>query len=64
MSRRPSHPRSFQDRLTEELEITTREARRRAPGPEQDALLKKMRLLDVACHFDRWLTSPESQSSK
>lgn len=38
-------------------EIAKDEAQTLPPGKDRDALLKKARQLDVACHINEWLAS-------
>jgi hypothetical protein len=55
---------SFTDRLktfAEELKAKASELR---PGPERDALLKRARRADTACHIDEWANSPGLRSPK
>jgi hypothetical protein len=48
--------------LKDRLAVFAKEVREKAlqlrPGPEQDALLKKARQADTACHLDEWANSP------
>ena len=48
----------FDRRLEEELAAFHEEADKLAPGPEKDALLTKIRQLEVASHINDWLASP------
>jgi hypothetical protein len=64
MNRKMSKPHSFADRIAEEKERLEDELARAEPGPARDALLKKLRHLDVAAHADEWLSSPGLRSPK
>jgi hypothetical protein len=64
MNRKMSKPHSFADRIAEEKQRLEGELARAEPGPARDALLKKLRQLDVAAHADEWLTSPGLRSPK
>ena len=55
---------SFEDRLGQEAQRIKEQAQKLKPGPEQDALLKKIRQLDVASHINEWLNSPGLQSPR
>ena len=55
---------TFPDRLktfAEELKAKASELR---PGPEREALLRKARQADTACHIDEWANSPGLQPPK
>jgi hypothetical protein len=64
MNRKMSKPHSFADRIAEEKQRLEDELARAEPGPARDALLKKLRQLDVAAHADEWLSSPGLRSPK
>jgi hypothetical protein len=48
----------FDRRLAKELAAVQEQADELPPGPEKDALLTKIRQLEVASHVDDWLASP------
>jgi hypothetical protein len=54
--------------LTDRLALFSNEARekgsRLSPGPEWDALMKKINQADVAADLERWANSPEVQPPK
>ena len=50
-----------QERLTAWSQEVLNQAAKLSPGPERDALIKKTRQTDVACHLDEWAHSPELQ---
>lgn len=52
---------TLQERLTAWTEETKARAARLPPGPERDALIKKVRQADVASHLDDWAKSPGLQ---
>ena len=62
MNRKMSKPHSFADRIADEKQRLEAELARAEPGPARDALLKKVRQLDVAAHADEWLASPGLRS--
>jgi hypothetical protein len=64
VNRKMSKPHSFADRITDEKQRLEAELAKAEPGPARDALLKKLRQLDVAAHADEWLTSPGLRSPK
>jgi hypothetical protein len=45
-------------RLAKELAAVQEQADKLSPGPEKDALLTKIRQLEVASHINEWLASP------
>jgi hypothetical protein len=62
MQRRRSAPHTFEDNIAAEkakLEFQLAELK---PGPETDALRKKIRQLDTASHMSEWLSSPGLQT--
>jgi hypothetical protein len=62
--RRPSNPHTFEENLaTERAKLEAQLAVVR-PGPEMDALRKKVRQLEIASHMSEWLSSPGLQSPK
>jgi hypothetical protein len=49
---------SFQKRLLQQAQEAKEKAQKLKPGPERDALLRKIGQLDVARHIDEWISSP------
>jgi hypothetical protein len=64
MNRVKSKPHSFADRIAIEKQRLEGELSKAEQGPARDALLKKLRQLDVAAHADEWLASPGLRSPK
>jgi hypothetical protein len=64
VNRKMSKPHSFADRIADEKQRLEAELATEEPGPARDALLKKLRQLDVAAHADEWLTSPGLRSPR
>jgi hypothetical protein len=62
MQRRRSTPHSFEDQIAAEKSRLEEQAANLPPGPDRDALLKKIRQLETASHMNEWLTSPGLQS--
>jgi hypothetical protein len=56
--RRRSVPHTFEENIAAEKARLEAQVAQLNPGPEQDALLKKIRQLDTAAHVSEWLTSP------
>jgi hypothetical protein len=56
------------DSLTDRVSAFAAETREKAnslpPGPERDALMKKIRQADTAAHLDQWAQSPGLQPPK
>jgi hypothetical protein len=52
---------SFDQRMKDLALETKRQAEQLRPGRERDALIKRARQLDVACHMNEWLSSPGLQ---
>jgi hypothetical protein len=62
MQRRQSVPHTFVENIAaEKAKLETKIARLK-PGPEMDALRRKIRQLDTASHVDDWLSSPGLQA--
>jgi hypothetical protein len=63
MSRRLrfSQTQLLQDRLLTWTEEVREQAAKLPPGPERDALLKKLRQADTAAQMEDWLNSPGLQ---
>jgi hypothetical protein len=59
--RRFHQTKSLQDRLAVWAEEVREQAAKLPPGPERDALLKKLRQADTASHLDDWANSPGLQ---
>jgi len=59
--RRFRQTKSLQDRLAAWTEEVREQAAKLPPGPERDALLKKLRQADTASHLDDWANSPGLQ---
>jgi leucyl aminopeptidase len=59
--RRFRQTKSLQDRLAAWAEEVREQAARLPPGPERDALLKKLRQADTAAHLNDWANSPGLQ---
>ena len=55
---------TFVDRLTAWADEVREQAEAMAPGPKQDALLKKMAQADEATKLYNWINSPELQPPK
>jgi hypothetical protein len=64
MNRIKSKPHSFAGRIAEEKQRVEEELAKAEQGRARDALLKKLRQLDVAAHVDEWLSSPGLRSPK
>ena len=55
---------SLQDRLAAWADEVREQAATMEPGPEQDALLKKIAQADKATKLYNWINSPELQPPK
>ena len=55
---------TLQDRLAAWSNEVLAHAKNLPPGPERDALMRKARQADVACHLDDWAKSPGLQPPK
>ena len=64
MQRRPSAPHTFEGNIAAERAKLEAELAKIKPGPQMDALHKKIRQLDTAAHISEWLSSPELQPPK
>jgi hypothetical protein len=62
MQRRRSVPHTFEENLAAEKAKLEAQIAELEPGPEMDALRKKIRQLDTASHMSEWLSSPGLQS--
>jgi hypothetical protein len=58
MRRHPDKQFQFERGLEQELAASHEEADNLPPGPEKNALLTKIRQLEVASHINDWLASP------
>ena len=58
---RRSVPHSFEDQIAAEKSRLEAQAADLPPGPQKDALLKKIRQLETASHVNQGLTSPGLQ---
>jgi len=55
---------SLRDRLAAWAKEVRQQADALPPGPERDALLKRLSQADVASHLDAWANSPGLQPPK
>jgi hypothetical protein len=62
MQRRRSAPHTFEDNIAAEKAKLETQLAGLKPGPETDALRKKIRQLDTASHLSEWLSSPGLQT--
>ena len=62
MQRRRSIPHTFEDRIAAEKAKLEAQVAKLKPGPQMDALRKKIRQLETASHMNEWLSSPGLQS--
>ena len=62
MQRRRSAPHTFEDRIAAEKAKLEAQVAKLKPGPQMDALRKKIRQLETASHMNEWLSSPGLQS--
>jgi hypothetical protein len=56
--RGPTQTSTLQERIANFAAENEREIQRLPPGPERDALIKKLRQAKIAENLDGWLTSP------
>ena len=56
--RRQSVPHIFEDQIAAEKARLEAQVADAPPGPQKDALLKKIRQLETASHMNEWLSSP------
>ena len=61
MQRRRSIPRTFEENIAAEKAKLEAQVAKLNPGPEMDALRKKIRQCDTAAHISEWLSSPGLQ---
>ena len=62
MQRRRSAPHTFDDNIAAEKAKLEAQLEQLKPGPQMDALQKKLRQLDTASHMSEWLSSPGLQA--
>jgi hypothetical protein len=62
MQRRRSVPHTFEENVATEKAKLEAQIAELKPGPEMDALGKKIRQLDTSSHMSEWLSSPGLQS--
>ena len=62
MQRRRSAPHTFEDNIATEKAKLEAQIAKLKPGPQMDALRKKIRQLETASHMNEWLSSPGLQS--
>jgi hypothetical protein len=60
MQRRRSIPHIGENIAAEKAKLEAQVAKLE-PGPQKDALLRKIRQLDIAAHMSEWLSSPGLQ---
>jgi hypothetical protein len=58
MKRRRSVPHTFEENIAAERAKLAAQMANSKPGPQMDALYKKIRQLDTASHLSEWLSSP------
>ena len=58
MQRRRTVPRTFEEKIEAEKAKLEAQVAKLKPGPQKDALLRKIRQLDTAAHMSEWLSSP------
>lgn len=58
MQRRRSIPHKFEENIAAEKAKLEAQVAELKPGPQMDALLRKIRQLDTAAHMSEWLSSP------
>ena len=61
MQRRQSIPHTFEGNIAAEKAKLEAQVAKLEPGPQKDALLRKIRQLDIAAHMSEWLSSPGLQ---
>ena len=62
MQRRRSAPHTFEDNIAAEKAKLEAQVAELKPGPQMDALRKKIRQLETASHMNEWLSSPGLQT--
>jgi hypothetical protein len=58
MKRRRSVPHTFEENIAAEKAKLKAQIAKLKPGPEMDALTRKIRQFDTAAHIKEWLSSP------
>lgn len=61
MQRRRSVPHTFEENIAAEKAKLEAQVAKLKPGPQKDALLRKISQLDTAAHISEWLSSPGLQ---
>ena len=64
MQRRRSPPHTFEESLAAEKAKLEAQVTKLKPGPQMDALRRKIRHLEIASHMNEWLTSSGLQPPK
>jgi hypothetical protein len=64
MPRRRSVPHTFEDRIAAERAKLEAQIAKLTPGPQMDALLRKIDQLETAAHICEWLSSRGLQPPK
>jgi len=65
MTRRRKHiPHKFEDNIAAEKAELEAQAAKLEPGPQLDAVRRKIRQLDTASRMSEWLSSPGLQPPK
>jgi hypothetical protein len=62
MQRRRSVPHTFEENIAAERAKLETQLAQMKPGPEMDAVRKKIRQLETASHMSEWLSSPGLQT--
>ena len=62
MQRRRSVPHTFEENIAAEKAKLEAQIAQLKPGPQMDAVLKKVRQLEMASHLSEWLSSPGLQA--
>jgi hypothetical protein len=62
MQRRRSVPHTFEENIAAEKAKLEAQIAQLKPGPEMNAVLKKIRQLEAASHMSKWLSSPGLQA--
>ena len=61
-NRRRSKPHTFEQNIAAEKSRLEAELAKLRPGPEMEAIRKKIGQLDAAAHLNDWLRSPSSRT--
>ena len=62
MQRRRSAPHTFEENIAAEKAKLEAQLAEIKPGPQMDALRRKIRQLETASHMSEWLSSPGLQT--